>query len=180
MKLFLVTLFITLLTFASAASQTRFIDQALANPVDDTVELMTSFYKAAFSLKLNLTTCEADLDESADEIIKAINTLVNATSIQDIYTAGMDIYLGGQHLYAGFHDCQEAWPVIQEGIHDLKPFADHPAKIILALSTAMATHPIEFPRDAYNFYNALSSHPVNFNLAGSSSGDIIHLLLKNM
>lgn len=157
-----------------------FLNSQLANPVDDTIDLMTSFYKAAFKLNLNMTTCEADLDEAAEELVQGVDDLLNSTSIQDIYMAGMKIYAGGQHLYAGFHDCKEAWPVIEEGIEDLHPFVEHPAKIILALAEAVSLNPIAFPKDAYDFYKALSSDPINFNLAGSSSGDIIRLVLSHM
>ena len=157
-----------------------FLNSGLYNPVDDTVDLMTSFYKAAFSLELNLTTCDAKMTKSADEIINGINELLNATDINQIMTAGMKIYFGGQHLYDSVHDCDEAWPVIEEGIHDMDPFVEHPAKIILAFSEAIALNPIALPKDAYSFYTALTSNPINFKLAGASSGDIIHLLLVHM
>ena len=152
----------------------------LANPVDDTVDLMTAFYKAAFALKLDLKTCEDDLTVSVDEIIDGVHTILNFTTIQDVYTGALKIYQGGKDLYDGLHECEDAWPIIQEGIVDLKPFADHPAQIFLAVPEAFAMNPIAFPKDAYNFYRALTSHPMKFKQLGSSSGDMVKLTLKHM
>lgn len=152
----------------------------LGNPVEDVDHLLTHFYKAAFNLKLDLDTCKTEIESSVDEVIAGVNHLMHISSIEDAIAAVKEVVNGSENLYHSAQDCTTAWPVIEEGLEDMRPFVEHPAKIVLAIAEAVAMDPISFPKDAYNLYKALSGDHVDFDLTGDASGDMIKMVLKHM
>ena len=135
---------------------------SLKNPLDDTTDLLTSFYSAAFKLNLDLATCEGELQESVDEIADGIHKVLNFTSIDSVVQGFLKAYTGAKDLYQGAQDCETAWPVLKEGVQRLAPFAEHPLNILTAAPSAYASHPIKMTTDLNTLRKALTSHPVNF------------------
>jgi hypothetical protein len=152
----------------------------LTNPVEDADHLLTHFYKAAFNLKLDLDTCKTEIESSVDELVAGVNHLMHISSVEDAIAAVKEVVAGAEDLYHSSQDCTTAWPVIEEGLEDMRPFVEHPAKIVLAIAEAVALDPIAFPKDAYNLYTALSGDHVDFDLTGDASGDMIRMILKHM
>ena len=70
-----------------------FLNGGLYNPLDDTVDFVTSFYKSASSLDFNFSTYQEKLTKSSDKIFNGFNELLNSTGINEIMANGVKIYL---------------------------------------------------------------------------------------
>ncbi|CAI2374952.1 unnamed protein product [Moneuplotes crassus] len=157
-----------------------FLNSKVSNPIQDTTTLLTSFYKAAFKLDLNMTTCEGSLEKSADEIAEGIQAVIDHKSIDSIVMGFYKAYLGAKDLYDGAHECEGAWTVMQQGFTKLAPFREHPLNILIAGPSAYKSHPIAMTKDLNTLRKALSSTPINFDKLGFSTGDIIKYVLQKM
>lgn len=146
---------------------------------DNAVVFTKAFYAAAFKIKLGLDTCEAEVAQSWDEVVAAIELMEGGT-VADISAGVAALMKAIPDMIHSFEDCEADWPAIKEGLDDMMPFVNHPASIIVAISEAVALDPISFPRDAYNIYSAFTSDPVNFQLGGQASGDVMQMVLKYM
>lgn len=152
---------------------------AFGDPADNVVNFTKAFYQSAFKIKLSLETCKAGVAVSWNDVVAAIKQIAQGT-VADIVAGVSALIKAVPNLMTSFEGCKADWPAIQEGLNDLMPFVNHPASIILAFSKAVAMDPISFPKDAYNFYSAMTSDPINYTLGGQSSGDIMSMVLYYM
>lgn len=153
-----------------------FVQIKTVNSAEDAAVFLKSYYKAAFSIALQLDDCKASVGTSWDDLVAAVD-LIRHGSIE----AGVAALVKAlPEVFTSFQTCKAAWPQIEQGLEQLRTFINHPASIIVAISEAVVMDPISFPKDAYNVYNAFTAVPPNYNLGGQASGDITKMVIKYM
>ncbi|CAI2375776.1 unnamed protein product [Moneuplotes crassus] len=157
-----------------------FLNGMIKSPFSDVSLFITEFYSAAFSIDMDLNTCEANVEKSVLEIYSGIEILVNYITLDDVSRGIVKIVYGVMNFIQDSQKCEEVWPSIQEGLEEMMPFINNFQYLIYAVPTAFIFNPITFYQDVSNIMAAFDHYPQDFKLAGYSSGDLVKLILKHM
>ena len=160
------------------------VNLSLTSKADDAVNFTKAFYKSAFNLALQLDTellitCKEGAEATWDEVIKAVEGMKNG-GLEAITNSIIALTQAAPKLFESFKTCKEVWPQLKIGLDQLKVFVDHPTSILAAVTEGVSFNPVSFPRDAYNIYSAFHNAPANYELGGSSTGDITRIVLEYM
>jgi hypothetical protein len=146
---------------------------------DDASQFLTAFYSKAFNLQLDLSTCEADVQAEwalIEEIAEDFEHL-DVAHIKDAVKALLEIM---PTFIKAFDECEQDWPVIQQGLVALEPFVSDAAKLPWAITKACTTHFLRVEHDCSEVYHAFHDSPHNFANGGEGSGDLTALLLSEL
>ena len=146
------------------------------NSADDAAFFIKAFYKSAFSISLQLDECKEYVGKAWDDIVFALNMIRQGkigAGVSALFRATAD-------LLVSFKTCKTSWPQIEEGLDQLHTFVDHPTFVIVAISKAVMSDPLNFIKDIYKIHDAFTSNPWNFGLGGEASGEIIKMVLQYM
>lgn len=152
---------------------------SLTSNADDAVNFTKAFYRSAFNLALQLDTCKDGAEATWNEVIKAVEGM-KAGGLEALSNSIIALTQATPKLFESFKTCKEDWPQLKIGLDQLKVFVDHPTSILAAVTEGVTFNPIDFPRDAYNIYSAFHSAPANYDLGGSSTGDITRIVMNYM
>ena len=149
------------------------------NIFDEVVKFLEGFYAKAFNIKLDLDTCDADVDKAWADVKNAILEMEKFT-LADIEQGLVDLYKAMPELVTAFQVCETAWPDIEKGFEKLKVFRDHAAYIPIAVTKAVSLHPIRTTQDSWAAYKAFTSVPADYKAGGEASGDMLELIIEEM
>ena len=149
------------------------------NVFDDAVKFLEGFYAKAFNIKLDLDTCEADVDKTWEDVKNAI-LLMEKFTLEDIKNGLVLLYKAMPELVTAFQVCEAAWPDIEKGFEKLKIFRDHAAYIPIAVTKAITLHPVRTTQDAWAAYKAFTAVPADYKAGGEASGDMLELIVEEM
>ena len=149
------------------------------NIFDEVVKFLEGFYAKAFNIKLDLDTCDADVDKAWADVKNAILEMEKFT-LADIEQGLVDLYKAMPELVTAFQVCETAWPDIEKGFEKLKVFRDHAAYIPVAVTKAVSLHPIRTTQDSWAAYKAFTSVPADYKVGGEASGDMLELIIEEM
>ncbi|CAI2375392.1 unnamed protein product [Moneuplotes crassus] len=157
-----------------------FLNSKLGTPFDDASSLLESFYMSAFKLDLDLSSCESLLDGSVEDVFAGIKEMVEHETYDSTIMGFIKFYLASRELYINAHSCTSAWDTLKEGGNQLAPFVQHPTDIIDAAQAAAKSNPITVAKDLATLKKGLDSDPTDYAKVGSSTGDLVRLVLKKM
>eukprot|EP00345_Euplotes_harpa_P017340 CAMPEP_0168337340 /NCGR_PEP_ID=MMETSP0213-20121227/12115_1 /TAXON_ID=151035 /ORGANISM="Euplotes harpa, Strain FSP1.4" /LENGTH=485 /DNA_ID=CAMNT_0008342777 /DNA_START=31 /DNA_END=1488 /DNA_ORIENTATION=+ len=146
---------------------------------DDIVEFTKGFYAKAFDIKLDLDTCDADVDAAWDALVKAVDEIKEFT-VAGIEQGIEDLIMALPKFVESFKVCEADWPDLERGLEKLKVFEENPLYVPWAVTKASTLHPIRMTEDSTELYHAFHDLPRNFEHGGEASGDIVGLVVSEM
>ena len=158
-----------------------FVDINGANDdvLDDAVEFIQSYYSYAFNINLNLSTCEADVEDEFKLIEKAIDELKELTPAE-IKQGIEDLMKAVPEFIQAFDECKSDWPDLEKGLKQLEIFIEEPEKLPWAITKACTIHFIRVESDSSMIYHAFHDSPHDYSKGGEGSGDITALLISEL
>lgn len=149
-------------------------------PIEDASSLVSSFWKSAFGLDLPLQTCEDHVQGTIQNITETVKELSTFKDIQTTIETAKKLLEQVKSLYEEAHECEKAWPIIEQGVAQLKPIAENPLGLVSAVTDAAKAHPIVFYTAYNDIKKALSSSPVDYAKLGKATGNVVSKVLQKL
>ncbi|CAI2382381.1 unnamed protein product [Moneuplotes crassus] len=155
------------------------LDDPEIDPMPNITILYHHFYKSAFNLDLNISTCVPELNHGAMKILLAIQGMAQEKNPVAWVVFGMVLREGVNTLAVRTSICQEAWPVFKQGVDMVHPLLENYSSLAATVTQAVASNPSQFLVDAYSIYTSLNPNgSVDFKAIGKATGDAVRMMLE--
>jgi hypothetical protein len=145
---------------------------------DDLSTFLSTFWPAAFNIKLDVLKCDKDVHGAVEVIGEALDLVRNHDDVVQSYFKAFLLVFSKREVFAtSFQDCKETGPEFEQGFEKLIPLMDLD-RAQDAITKATLHNPWTFPRNILAAKSAYSAG--DYARCGKALGENLKLVLKEI